>query len=157
MAEGEGGHKGRRRPPSPQAKRLMLVSAVASIGLAVVLGVVFLPILFAFEGQPRGPLYILEGETIGSETHLTVTTAIAPRPYAELGILLVNGSSRHEGALNPNVPVGPVTYADDDRDGFLSVGDRFQIQIGSGFEYVLLITLLDDPGGGGVGRYAWAT
>ena len=157
MAEEEGHHKGRRRPPSPQAKRLMLVSAAASIGLAVILGVIFLPILFALEGQPQDPFYTLQGQTLGNVTVATVSAATAPRPYTDLGLLLVTGSSRHEGGLNPAVPVGPVTYTDVDSDGILSVGDRFRIQVAAGLEYVLLITLLDDPAGGGVGRYHWST
>lgn len=155
MAEAEGGHKGRRRPPSPQAKRLMLVSVAASIGLAVVLGIVFLPILFALEGQPRDPFYTLAGETAGSVTIATVIGEAAPRPYDELGIVLLNGSLRHEGPIHPAIPVGPVSYVDNDGDRALSVGDFFRIQVEPGRAYVLLITLLDDPGGGGVGRYAW--
>jgi hypothetical protein len=157
MAESEGGHKSGRRPLSAKGKRMMLVSAAGSIGLAIVLGIIFLPVLFALEGRPADPFYTLEGQTTAAETRVTVIEATAPRPFAELGVLLINGSSRHEGALNPDVPVGPVTYTDDDGDGLLSVGDRFRIQVGSGLGYVLLITLLDDPGGGGVGRYAWTT
>ncbi len=156
MAEAEGEHKERRRPLSAKGKRMMLVSAAGSIGLGVVLGVLFLPILFALEGQPADPFYTMEGETTGGMTKVSVTEASAPRPFEELGILLVNGSLRYEGPLNPAIPVGPVSYTDTDGDRVLSVGDFFQIQVEPGREYILLITLLDDPGGGGIGRYAWA-
>ncbi len=155
MAEAEEGHKGRRRPLSPKGKRMMLVSAAASIGLALVLGVVFLPILLQYEGQPRDPFYTLAGEPTDAVTTVRVEAASFPRPFEELGFLLINGSLRHEGALDPVSPVGPVAYTDDDGDGLLSVGDFFRIQVEPGREYVLLITLLDDPEGGGVGRYAW--
>ncbi len=156
MAEAEGGHKAGRRPLSSKGKRMMLVSAAGSIGLGVVLGVLFLPVLFALEGQPVDPFYTLEGETTGNMTTVSVIEASAPRPFGELGILLVNGSLRYEGPLNPAIPVGPVSYTDSDGDRVLSVGDFFQIQVDPGREYVLLVTLLNDPGGGGVGRYAWA-
>ncbi len=135
---------------------MMLVSAAGSIGLGVVLGVIFLPILFALEGQPVDPFYTLEGETTEGMTNVSVIEASAARPFEELGILLLNGSLRYEGPLNPTIPVGPVSYTDNDGDRVLSVGDFFLIQVEPGREYVLLITLLDDPGGGGVGRYAWA-
>lgn len=157
MAEARGGHKGRRRPPSPQAKRLMLVSAASSIGLAVVLGIVFLPVLLQLEAQPRDPFYTLAGETTGTMTTVTVDAASFPRLIEEFGVLLINDSLRHEGALHPNRPVGPVSYTDANDDGTLNVGDFFRIQVEPGRHYVLLITLLDDPGGGGVGRHAWDT
>ncbi len=156
MAEAEREHKAGRRPLSSKGKRMMLVSAAGSIGLGVVLGVIFLPVLFALEGQPRDPFYTLEGETTGSMTTVSVIAALAPRPFEGLGILLVNGSLRYEGPLNPAIPVGPVSYIDSDGDRMLSIGDFFHIQVEPGREYILLITLLNDPGGGGVGRYAWA-
>ncbi len=157
MAQAKGEHKSGRRPLSAKGKRMMLVSGAGSIGLGVVLGVIFLPVLLALEGQPRDPFYTLEGETTGSTTNVSVIAALAPRPFEELGILLLNGSLRYEGPLNPAVPIGPVSYTDSDGDRVLSVGDFFQIQVEPGREYVLLITLLNDPGGGGVGRYAWAS
>ncbi len=155
MAEAEEGHKGRRRPLSPKGKRMMLVSAAASIGLALVLGVVFLPILLQFEGQPRDPFYMLTGETTGAVTTVTVEAASFPRPFEELGFLLIDGSLRYEGALDPIRPVGPVTYTDADGDLTLNAGDYFRVQVETGRQYVLLITLLDDPGPGGVGFYEW--
>ncbi|MFQ6012629.1 MAG: hypothetical protein ACE5LS_03170 [Thermoplasmata archaeon] len=157
MAEAEERHAGRRRPPSPQAKRLMVVSALASIGLAAVLGVVFLPILLQFEAQPKDPFYTLVGEPAGSMTTVTVATASFPRPFEELGLFLLDDSLQYEGPLHPSIPVGPVSYVDANGDGVLNVGDYFRVQIETGREYVLLITLLADPGGGGVGRYAWST
>lgn len=155
MTESEGRHRGRRRPPSPEAKRLMIMSAVASIGLAVVLSVVFLPILLKFEERLEDPLYELVGETTGTMTNVSVDRASFPRPFTELGFLLINGSVRHEEALDPSNPIGPVSYADADGDGTLNVGDYFLIQVEPGRQYVLLITLLDDERTGGVGRYAW--
>ncbi len=157
MAEAEGGHKAGRRPLSAKGKRMMLVSAAGSIGLGGVLGVRFLPVLFALEGQQRDPFYTLEGETTGSMTTVSVIEASAPRPFEELGILLINGSLRYEGPLNPAIPIGPVSYTDSDGDRLLSVGDFFHVQVEPGREYILLITLLNDAGGGGVGRYAWAS
>ncbi len=153
-AKAEGEHKGRRRPLSPKGKRMMLLSAAASIGLALVLGVVFLPILLQFEGQPMDPFYALTGETTDAVTTVTVEAASFPRPFAELGLKLFNGSLlRHEGALDPNRPVGPVSYTDADGDGTLNVGDYFRVQVETGRRYVLLITLLEDSGPGGVGLY----
>ncbi|MFQ5986212.1 MAG: hypothetical protein ACE5KQ_02500 [Thermoplasmata archaeon] len=157
MAEAEGGHRDRRRPLSRSGKRVMLLSAVASIGLGVVLGVVFLPILFQFEAQPRDPFYTLVGETVGSETTATIETAASPRPFGEFGVRLLNGSLRHEGPLDPSIPVGPVSYTDANADGILNVGDSFLVRVEAGRQYVLLITLQEDTGEGGVGRYAWGT
>ncbi|MEE9174183.1 MAG: hypothetical protein V3U30_04330 [Thermoplasmata archaeon] len=157
MAEAEGEHKGRRRPLSAKGKRMMLASAAGSIGLAVVLGVVFLPILLQLEGQPLDPFYTLAGETTDVMTTVTVEEASFPRPFEELGFLLINGSLRHEGALDPNRPVGPVAYTDADGDGTLNVGDYFRVQVETGRHYVLLITLLEDSGPGGVGLYDWDT
>lgn len=157
MAEAEGEHKRRRRPPSPQAKRLMLVSAVASIGLAVVLGIVFLPILLQLEAQPKDPFYTMAGETAGDVTTVIVSTAAFPRPNEEFGLLLLDGGLRHEGPLHPSIPVGPVSFTDRSGDGILNVDDFFTIQVEPGRQYILLITLQADPGGGGVGRHAWTT
>ena len=157
MAEAEGEHKGRRRPLSSKGKRMMLVSAAGSIGLAVVLGVVFLPILLQLEGQPRDPFYTLAGETTDTVTTVTVEAASFPRPFEELGFLLINGSLRDEGALDPINPVGPVSYTDADGDLTLSVGDYFRVQVETGRHYVLLIILNEDPGPGGVGFYEWDT
>ncbi|MFQ5908738.1 MAG: hypothetical protein ACE5JE_07950, partial [Thermoplasmata archaeon] len=157
MSEAEGGHARRRRPPSPQAKRLMLVSAIASIGLAVVLGVVFLPILLQLEAQPRDPFYTLAGETAADVTTVTVATASFPRSFQEFGLLLLEDGLRHEGPLRPSIPVGPMSYTDANDDGTLDVGDFLTIQVETGRHYVLLITLQADPGGGGVGRHEWTT
>ncbi|MCJ2531358.1 MAG: hypothetical protein LN413_03435 [Candidatus Thermoplasmatota archaeon] len=157
MTEAEGGHKGRRRPLSPQGKRVMLISAGASIGLAVVLGIVFLPILLQFEGQPRDPFYTLVGETTDAVTTVTVEAASFPRPFKELGFRLINGSLRHEAALNASDPFGPVSYIDADGDLTLNVGDYFRVQVETGRHYALLITLLEDPGPWGVGLYDWDT
>ena len=157
MAEAEAGHKGRRRPPSPQAKRMMRVSAVASIGLAVVLAVVFLPILLQFESQPRNPSYTLAGETTGAMTTVTVKAASFPRPFEELGFRLINGSLQHEGALDAIDPDGPVAYTSADGDLTLNVGDYFRVQVETGRHYVFLIILKADPGPGGVGFYEWDT
>ncbi|MCJ2554844.1 MAG: hypothetical protein LN410_01390 [Candidatus Thermoplasmatota archaeon] len=157
MAEAEEGHKGRRRPLSPKGKRMMLVSAAASIGLALVLGVVFLPILLQFEGQPRDPFYTLTGETTDAVTTVRVETASFPRPFKELGFRLINGSLRHEAALNASNPVGPVSYINTDGDLTLNVGDYFRVRVETGRHYVLLITLLEDPGPWGVGLYDWDT
>lgn len=157
MAEAEAGHKGRRRPLSAKGKRMMLVSAAASLGLAVVLGVVFLPILLQLEGQPRDPFYTLSGEATDAMTTVTVESASFPRPVEELGFRLINGSVRHEGALNAREPVGPVSYIDADGDLTLNVGDYFRVQVETGRHYVLLIILNEDPGPGGVGFYEWDT
>ncbi len=156
-AKAEGEHKGRRRPLSPKGKRMMMVSAAASIGLALVLGVVFLPILLQFEGQPRDPFYTLTGKTTDAVTTVTVEEASFPRPFEELGFRLINGSRQYEGALDPINPVGPVSYTDADGDLTLNVGDYFRVQIETGRHYVLLITLNEDPGPGGVGLYDWDT
>ncbi|MFQ5553055.1 MAG: hypothetical protein ACE5EW_04990 [Thermoplasmata archaeon] len=157
MAEAEGGHKGRRRPVSSAGKRVMLLSAVASIGLGLVLGFVFLPKLFLFEAQPSDPFYTLAGETVRNETTATIETASSPLPFGEFGVRLLNGTLRYEGPLDPSIPVGPVSYTDGNADGILNVGDSFLVQVETGRNYVLLITLLKDPGPGGVGFYQWDT
>ena len=95
MAEADGEHKGGRRPLSSKGKRMMLVSAAGSIGLAVVLGVVFLPILLQLEGQPRDPFYTLAGETLDAMTTVTVEAASFPRPFEELGFRLIDGSQQY--------------------------------------------------------------
>lgn len=158
MVEAEGERRtGRRRPPSKQATRLMLVSALAAIGLAVVLGVLFLPTLLEFEGRPRDPFYDMEGRLEGTRQNVTVVRASNPRPFSELGLLLLEDAQRYDGPIHPDIPVGPVSYFDADRDGMLNGGDFFLVTVMPGRTYILLITLLDDPGGGGVGRIEWTS
>lgn len=158
----------RRRPPSPQATRLMLVSLAASIGLAVVLGVVFLPILFEFEDRTRNPVYFLQAETQDGTTRLTVFSASAPRPFDAFEVALLvwaPGAEEelkdfHHGPLDPAIPVGPVSFEDANANGILDEGDYFEVSVEDGTTYTLLILMadetFDDPlDARGVGGFRW--
>lgn len=158
MADAEGGRSfGRRRPPSKQATRLMLISALGAIALGVALGSLFLPRLLEFEGRPLDPFYELEGHPEPLLENVTVVRATNASPFDKLGILLFEDSLQFEGPMLPGIPVGPVSTVDANGDGILNVGDYFLVEVMPDRAYVLLITLLADPGGGGVGRHSWVT
>lgn len=149
----------RRRPPSPQATRLMLLSALASIGLAAVLGYVFIPTLLFYEDQPKSPNYQLVAVQEGSVLRVTVDSVFMPGSLSDFEILLLvdseADSERHlSGPLPSDIP-GLMTFTDANGNGILDKDDYFLIELEAGKTYRLLILMVDREREEGVGFLKW--
>lgn len=140
----------------------MALSAVAAIGLAVVLSVLFLPKLLSFEGRPEPPIYILERDPDEDPHRIVVERAFNARPFANLTLALIvdPGAENRTEYIHPLDPDGdygsPVSVVDDDGDGVLTEGDYFLVELAPDTPFALLIlqegTSVED---GGVGGFSW--
>ena len=151
----------RRRPPSAQATRLMLVSLVAALALAAVLSYVFLPKLLEFSGRPQAPYYELGRESLDGTARITVVLASEPRALDAFDIgLIVEAPDEDtrivQTPLGTPDPAGAIAFVDANGDGILNVGDYFDVTVEPGATHTLLIL---PKGGaveeGGVGGLRW--
>ncbi|MEE9236383.1 MAG: hypothetical protein V3U52_01140 [Thermoplasmata archaeon] len=155
MAKGENTSTfGRRRPPSPQATRLMLFSVIASIGLAAILGYVFLPTLLYYEQLPKGPNYELAAFQVGSSFRIVIVGASLPGELGDFEVLLAVDSENHTFGPLPEGIEDLVSFFDND-NGILDVGDYFLVEFESGKTYRLLILPVDRTRDEGVGFTKW--
>lgn len=145
----------RRRPPSPQATRLMIFALGASIGLAAILSYVFLPILLFWEEQPKDPHYVLAAIQEGDRTRIVIVGATFPRSVDSFDIFLsVDGRNFTFGPLREGMG-GMVSFDDANDNGVLDVQDYFLVEVEPGRTYTFLIVPRDDPERGGVGYIKW--
>lgn len=149
----------RRRPPSRQATRLMLISVAASLGLGAALGVLFLPVLLQYEQQPKDPHYQLAAFSEGSQLRIEIVGASYARELGAFNILLRvgAGANSHDYIFGP-LPQGIdglVAFVDDNDDGLLNRDDYFLIEMEEDTSYFLLILHPDPEKEGGVGAFSW--
>lgn len=145
----------RRRPPSRQATRLMMISVLSSLGLAAVLGVVFLPVLLQYEQAPKDPHYQLAAVPHGSQLRIEIIGASFPRELGAFKVLLVVDSEEHVFGPLPQGMDGLVSFVDDNKDGILNQGDYFLVEMEEGRTHSLLILHPDPEKAGGVGFIRW--
>ncbi len=152
-------HFKRRRPPSRQATRLMLISVAASLGLGVTLGVLFLPLLLQYEQQPKDPYYQLAAFSSGSQLRIEIVGASYPQQVGVFRVFLrvgtVPNSQEHVFGPLPEGIDGLVGFFDANDDGILNVSDYFLIEMEENTEYLLLILHPNPEVEGGVGYYSW--
>ena len=130
----------RRTPPTPQATRLMRVSLLAGVLLVVILGVVFIPTALRY-GEVKPPVVTLAVSGSGpfNVTVATVSARFALGTYY-VWLNVTSGTAAVVNCGNAQEPLGNGTprcggtlaFFDTDRDGVLSVGDRFVVQPRSG-------------------------
>ncbi|MFQ5838191.1 MAG: hypothetical protein ACE5HJ_05350 [Thermoplasmata archaeon] len=144
----------RRRPPSPEATRLMLFSLVAAIGLAAVLTYVFLPTLLHYEQLSKEPQYDLAAIPDGSSLRIEIVGASSPRELEEFEVLLIVDSEDFAFGPLPDGIEGVVSFFDNG-DGILNVGDYFLLEVQQGKTYRLLILPVDRVKEEGVGYFKW--
>lgn len=149
----------RRRPPSRQATRLMLFSALAAVGLAAVLAFFFLPPLLFYEDQPKGPHYQLGATLEDGTLRVRVDAASLPRPLGAFEVLLAvnNGThtTNHTFGPLPEGIEGLVSFTDANGNGVLDAGDYFLLAVEPGTTYTFLILPVDREEDRGVGRLRW--
>lgn len=145
----------RRRPPSRQATRLMLFSALAAVGLALVLAFAFLPTLLFYEGQPKGPHYDLDPRPEDGTLRVVVRAASLPGDLADFEVLLrLDGTDHLFGPLPAGIE-GVVAFTDANENGVLDEGDHFLVELGSATTVTLLILPVDREDLEGVGYLRW--
>lgn len=133
----------------------MLLSALAAVGLGVVLGIIFIPILLAQEAQMPAPRYNLAVVPGESELQFVIVGASNPRALGEFqGFLQIDGENHTFGPLPVGI-AGVVSFEDRNEDGLLNQGDLFRVAYEEGRNYVLLILYPALSQEGGVGRAAW--
>jgi hypothetical protein len=145
----------RRRPPSPQATRLMIFALVASIGLAAVLSFVFLPVLFFWEEQSKDPHYVLAAIPEGERTRIVVVGSTFPRQLGYFDVMLLVDSQNYSFGPISDGMEGMVSFSDANGNGILDEGDYFLVEVEPGRTYTFLILPREDPERGGVGFIKW--
>ncbi len=153
--KGEGRPFRRRRPPSKQATRLMLFSLLASLGLAAVLGYVFLPKLLYYEQLPESPHYELRATSTDSTLRIEIVAASLPKELKEFEVLLIVDSQNYTFGPLPDDIEGLVRFFDTNDLGLLDTGDYFLVEVEVGKTYTLLILPVDRTEDEGVGYLKW--
>ncbi len=145
----------RKRPPSKEATRLMVFALLSSVGLAAVLGYVFLPTLLHWEQQPKDPHYELAVIREGSLSRVVVVGSSFPRELGYFEIhLAVDGENLTFGPLQ-NGMEGTVSFLDANDNGILDREDYFLVEVETGKTYTFLIVPIEKSKEGGVGYITW--
>ncbi len=117
----------RKGSPPPAARKLMLASLAAGLLMMVALAIVFVPRGLQNEGLPSIPRITLSANTTTSVWRFVVTEATIVRPlseyraeYVRAGVVLGSMRPLADGAGDATL-----SFADEDHDGRLSVGDTF--------------------------------
>src|SRR2546422_3469060 len=142
----------RKRSPPPQATKLLRYSMVAGIVFMILLGVVFLPRMFANQEPVATPVKM----AFTTSTHLEITSVGAFVSLTKVQAVLMRDNAT-VGTLGP--PLGgsnaTLAFTDADGDSRLSPGDFFQVTAGSTGCYRLDIIQAEPGSNFLVGQQSW--